>query len=258
MVSHKKRVGIFGLLLIIPIIIGCAIGVDDENKTEDVFDAPTTNTMTESDQLYAENSRQYLSDAANDPYAAAVQSYRAFLLNQRTVWNESGNVRAGRVYRHIHYNSGARFTIFDVNDDGIPELHIDAVNYEVFTYKDGEVILFDGYGANERSKVVLLNNRSIFMTTTLQGGYIIYKYNRINDENDVLQNVTLEETEGLGFYAIDGEAVSKEEYIAARDALINFVEDIGSDMVSWTNYREWYLTHIDEYVPIEDTELREP
>lgn len=199
-----------------------------------------------------ESSSYYLNENKQDSYLEAVLAYREFLLNQRLVVGEGQDEHTGRVYRYIHYNYSGTFTIIDADGDGIPELHINAQDYYIFKYENGELHYFLEQGSNVRSVTVLLNNLSLFTITTGAHGDIYYIYRELRTGGTLLQlSQRASPAEGC---RINNNIVSEGEYLEAKDMLFRIVDTAKSDMISWTDYREWYDEHKDEYIPIQDTE----
>jgi hypothetical protein len=104
-------------------------------------------------------------------YFKALRAYRAYLLNQRSIAN-------GAYFGQIFMVKPPKFALIDMNDDGIPELHVrGGGGYCVFGYADGKITLWAKFGPD----TLLLNNRA-FYTHDWQNGNT-YEYNEPDFHN---------------------------------------------------------------------------
>ena len=129
---------------------------------------------------------------------------------------------------------------YDMNGDGIPELHVRAQNvYRIFTYRDGELVAWAIPGPYAKP----LNNEATLVARN-ELGETWYQY----EEYDFFGNVQLkiefgkwtqhfvddeyiyDETSG---YYFGDEAVPKEEWEALTEPYLS----IGSDKIEWIEYK---------------------
>jgi len=187
----------------------------------------------------------------------AIKAYREYLLGQRTCenWDE-----AFYLYRTTNI-SNCEFTLIDINNDGIPELHFRARHYTIFSYQDGQV--FKVYSTFKDAE--LLNNRAVYSDhwahrrpTSAMRQYIEFgedfqpHFSIFFDHDDEI---------GEGVYRImykeqnRATRVQKGEYEAITSPIVDYCTDPKNyDMIPWVNFGEWLLENADEYVPVEGIE----
>ena len=176
---------------------------------------------------------------AKEGYDAAVSAYEAFLQGDADAedperdLSESGSVNIS----DLSLGSNTLHALFDMNGDGIPELHLRPTTgggYEIFTYRDGQVILWhvdvdycsplnNGALLYERPGGAPLHTNYMYITLDSNGNEIsrvrFSEYNVV-DENDLKVGVR---------YIYEDNDVSKETW----DALTNKFLSIKSDLIEW-------------------------
>jgi hypothetical protein len=156
-----------------------------------------------------------------------------------------------------------------MNDDGIPELHVkdEGRGYTIITYDQSELSAWAEFSSDTN----LLNNRALYTDHWGRGWFCYYeldkdgkwKYyfywhpdpylNTDSNEEDMRYFINSNDSD----IATGGwlEEITEEEYNEITAPYINYVGDAANyDMIPWINYSEWHEEHIDEYVPIEETE----
>jgi hypothetical protein len=185
------------------------------------------------------------------PFFVAVQAYRAYLLNLR---GAEGVVP--RITDLASYGEpGSAFTLIDMDDDGIPELHVRGEGgYCVFGYKDEKISLW----AKFESDTVLLHNRAFFTHDWKNEN--TYEYNefdfRDTEKGRIATNkfkFRYSDYAGIQRYGTgrngvleSWETVSREEYERVTGPYTEFAEN-NSDMIPWTDYEAWSKSNADEY-----------
>ena len=177
--------------------------------------------------------------AAKEGYDAAVSAYEAFLQGDAAVedpkhdLSESGTVSIN----DLSLGSDTLYALFDMNGDGIPELHLRPTaggGYEIFTYRDNQIVLWhanvaycsplnDGALLYERPGGAPPHTNYMYITLDTSGNEIasveFSKYD-IVDENGLKVGVR---------YLYEDNDVSKETW----DALTKKFLSIKSDLIKW-------------------------
>jgi hypothetical protein len=237
------------LLLVSVVVIAGCVG-RYESATPDSY-SKTANA--------AEELALNLREGSMTPYFKAVQAYREFLLNRRIADRDiESDGQSRRIYRYMHYNNiENKFTILDLDDDGIPELHLMSTRYFLFTYENEDVRSVWSWGANERSQTTLLNNRAMFSKTEWMHAGTDYNYTEFGKgKNKIKFQFELGDIEGVPhrYWISSLDDLSEDEYARVKTSLFDLADKVNSDMIPWINYSEWYLEHFDEYLPIAETE----
>ncbi len=84
-------------------------------------------TSSQPEKIYLE-----LDETKPQEYNEAIKAYNKFLNY------ECDEFEYGVYYEDKKHRFGS-YTLFDVTHDGIPELHTDGLDYDIFSYKNGEV-----------------------------------------------------------------------------------------------------------------------
>jgi len=170
----------------------------------------------------------------------ALLLYQEFLAGERSAKTRNENTRYGEevcIDDIFLGDGGDRYAFFDVNGDGIPELHVHRMDYTILTCEDGELLAWGDF--HHMSK--LLNNGDILLKRLPGAGYnVSYDYieldlngneqsrigfarsmpHMINDELIFDEN---------SHYWFEGKEVSMEEW----DTLTEKYLSVGSVEIEW-------------------------
>ena len=136
----------------------------------------------------------------------------------------------------LNYN---QYALFDINEDGIPELHVRSVRcYYILTYKDDELAIWHTYTPYNYP----LNNGAIFYMRP--GGaptHINYAYEVCDFDGNLVFRVDFsrydefeeENLKGDALFIFDGVEVSKEDW----DLLTEEYFAVGADLIEWQVYK---------------------
>ncbi|MBD5498473.1 MAG: hypothetical protein HDR11_12040 [Lachnospiraceae bacterium] len=184
----------------------------------------------------------------------AYRAYEEFLAGERSVGSED-------IYDLItptgepdkRYN--ASYCIWDVDGDGVPELHIlSGREYTIYSYEDGEMVWFQAFFSRPWEYVLL--ESGAFLNLDYQGyedGEICYYYYFELDENgnevnalrfewkDTNRNNVCDEEDAFRFA---DSPCTPEEWLAKTDKYLYVTEEGGVEVknpVAWTAYveQEW-------------------
>ena len=177
--------------------------------------------------------------AANAGYDAAVSAYEAFLQGDADAEDpkhdlfESGTVNIN----DLSLGSNTLHALFDMNGDGIPELHLRPTTgggYEIFTYRDDQVVLWHA----DVAYCSLLNNGALLYERP--GGappHTNYIYIELDSNGDEIARVGFSKYEVVDEndpkvgvrYIYEDNDVSKETW----DELTKKFLSIKTDLIEW-------------------------
>ena len=215
-------------MLIIIIILNCTAGCTGglevtENKENDILQ---TDSLV-SPMATGNNEKELIQNCLN--------KYYEFLNGEISVnHNQIKNSMYGidDIFRADENHN--KFTFYDSNDNGIPELHLSSPRYyEIIEYVNDDLkTIYDGTGYE-----TLLNNGAVLYTR--YGGapdHISYKYTELDPDNNTIQT-TFEKYNGdmegdYDYFLLDGEEVTKSEFDTIAEKYLN----IGADWVIWSDY----------------------
>lgn len=174
-------------------------------------------------------------DSTEDTIQNCLDTYYEFLNGEISVSHcqiKSNMYNIDDIFRADENHN--RFTFYDSNDNGIPELHLSSMRsyYVIECVNDALVMLYSGSGYE-----TLLNNGAILYTR--YGGapdHISYKYIELDSDNKIFET-TFEEYNGdmegdYDYFLLNGEEVTKSEFDAIAEKYLN----IGSDGIIWSDY----------------------
>ena len=162
----------------------------------------------------------------------ALELYNEFLMGERTAKPKKGDyeISINDIFFGNEWNEWNKYAMFDMNGDGIPELHIRSVSfYEIFTYKEEALISWSGF----MSRSAPLNNGAVL--TVRHGGanstttYFYQEFDFNGNERMRVDFDSAESNEGIPVYFFENTEVSKKEW----DALTEKYLSIGSDKIEW-------------------------
>lgn len=137
---------------------------NSDQATNELTTSPTQTTI-ESTTISTRPTKEYLKTdpAKGEDYNAAIKAYNEFL---------SGNINAkdkttDKTFDINEMDSFNKpgiisFALFDVNGDGISELHTRSDFYDVFSYRDGQLVRWHTSINLMDGEVFALDNRAIF------------------------------------------------------------------------------------------------
>lgn len=163
-----------------------------------------------------------------------LNKYYEFLSNKINAIDNTNNL----VYIHDiflleeNYN---KYTLFDSNRNGIPELHLSSMRAYIIIECDNDelVIIYSGSGYEK-----LLNNGALLYTRSGGGPeHISYIYTEICSDNNIVQTEfskynTNNDDEDDDLYLFEDTEVPKAEFDEKTKEYLN----INSDMVIWSDY----------------------
>ena len=170
----------------------------------------------------------------------ALELYGGFLHGRRTVKKGDSDVSVNDVFRFETKNDTDynRYALYDMNGDGIPELHVSSVGpYDILTCRDSDLVIWASFWSYSKP----LNNGAV-LTEHLGGAndrtsyvYMVFDY-----YGKELLSVTFEKynsnidgiyDENSNFFFEDVE-VSKEDW----DKLTEKYLSVGIDRIQWINF----------------------
>lgn len=117
----------------------------------------------------SQNSSELLKDAISSTdsvrYREALSAYNDFLNSKKAaVSRENGKTFYITELYDISGQPGINdFTFYDVNNDGVPELHTRSLFYDVYSYQNGQVVEWYNSGSNFMNGAIYpLENGAIF------------------------------------------------------------------------------------------------
>lgn len=182
-------------------------------------------------------------------YAQAIESYRSFL-NGETHYTD------GETKITIAPNHGGKYTLIDMNDDGIPELLTNVIILQyrdaddsmeasdfsstIFTYKNGEIV--EWYIGGDKS-FKLLSNKALLFEYEGLGGYN-YTYIELDSQGNYsyyMRALKLPEHEDQGckYYIYNDWTNSEPIEIATEKEWLDFLEpflSLQTDIIPWNDY----------------------
>ena len=190
----------------------------------------------------------------DNEYSEVYNAYREFLLGQRgATFNNPGYLLFYEYYTFGAVNS--EFALVDINADGIPELHFRSRGYTIFSYRDGEVFVVDGF----QRKAQLMNNLAVYTDYWAHNGVTeaTRTYTKFGSDLQPCFKMYFDYSDESGIFRIaynDQEMmyVTKQDFGAITAPVISYCTDPKNyDMISWTNFGEWLEKNIEEYVKVE-------
>jgi hypothetical protein len=158
-----------------------------------------------------------LDETKSQEYNEAIKAYNKFLSEEIVAIDitKEGNVKIGvndtdAVDGEHYINS---YALFDVNNDGIPELHTKSLFYNIYSYKDGGVVRLYASNHNMMNGLVYPLENGALVTEKVSAG-TEYTYTTFNDDGksiSVYFDCISYSAEIIHYYFNRAE-VSKEEY----------------------------------------------
>ncbi len=221
-----------------------ACGQDSVSTPSTTAVSPAPNvTVTENPAKPSAESSPQASDDASSAYNDALAAYNNFL---------AGNIKAQDLKHEIsdrvvnikdislEPDFKTYYALFDMNGDGIPELHLRPIaggSYAVFTYLDGEIVLWHE-GSDYESP--LNNGAVLYERDGAAPTHINYYYLVLDSDGNEISRVYfakyhsidesgLNESTDYDVFIFEEKEVSKDEW----NALINEYLSIPSDSIIW-------------------------
>ena len=196
----------------------------------------------------ASTASENLSDSISTIETDYIDAYTDFLLNQRGAKTKDGWMSIIEVDIYNNSTESFEYALFDMNGDGILELHVRDYNcYCIFTWQNSELVLWHYTSGYYRP----LNSCALLYTRT--GGappHFSYQYEELDfwgnaklhinfDRYDMNYDGIYDEDDN---YIFGGSAVSKEEW----DLLTEKYLSATSDHIEWFSLSE-EVNHIQLY-----------
>jgi len=207
----KKRTSIVLLvLLVVLMLFGCQ---DKQNQSSDIekLNASSETSGNLPDYTVYIN----FDDTKPKNYNDAIKAYNEFLSNKikaKDIHTEkmigvddTDNVFTGKSGIH-------GFSLFDVNNDGIPELHTESLFYDIYSYQNGQVVHFYTAPSNiMNGPTITLENGAIFTRMDSTGTF--YWYTTFDSDYTASQvEFWCVESDEYNNYSFNNKDVSKEEW----------------------------------------------
>lgn len=184
----------------------------------------------------------------------AVLAYRKFLAGERSVGSEN-------IYDLITPTGEpderyyASYCIWDVDGDGIPELHIlSGREYQIYSYENGEMVRFQAFFSNPWQYILLENGAFLHLDYKgyENGGVCYYYYFELDENGEEVNGLRFAWKDTNGNNACDAAdvfqfadaACTMEEWLAKTEAYLLLTEEGRMEIrnpAAWTVYveQEW-------------------
>jgi len=162
----------------------------------------------------------------------AVKLYDEFLRGERSVELGDAKVRIGDIFRGDEWD---RYALFDMNGDGIPELHVRSSGpYEIISYRDGELVPWESFWSYSKplNNGALLSERPGGANSTIAYAYSVFdsygseqlcvRFEKANPNDDGAYDENSD-------YFFEDVKVSMDEW----NALTGKYLSVGSDEIEW-------------------------
>lgn len=191
-------------LLVLAIICLFLTGCNQLTSTS----AASTTTRQNATHNYFE-----VDPSQNSEYNATIDAYNNFLDGKIFAIKENNTLAVNDLINLNGKNGIDNFAIFDVNGDGIPELHIRSMNYHIFSYQNNQVVhWYQESTSLMEGSVYPLQNGAIFAFTDTTGK--MYHYTTF-DANGTAHTLTFFDAESdapNAPYSFGNDNVSKEQF----------------------------------------------
>jgi hypothetical protein len=249
--ASRARALLVCIALISAICAGCRIGwhsaAAEERETARTEVSVLSNADARSEEAAFEEEAPKTQTAPDfyNGYCEAIKAYREYLLNRRTI---DSHPFYGQFIRVLP----SEFTLIDMDDDGIPELHIQGIlkRYSVFSFTDGKLRWFIDM---ERSgETALLHNRALYTQPwPWDGVKNSFQYIDRNGHSFKVFGDKMYGGEEISWsYIINGEGhgkdASEEEIDKMSEPYREFAKN--SDMIPWTGHPEFFQSNKDEFI----------
>jgi hypothetical protein len=260
---HRIKTSLVCLAIVVTVCAGCLIGrysaerhVPAERKVAtaeapDVSDMGAKETASAGGTAQTEDTETRTGPEFGNMYSEAVRAYREYLLNRRSVVGYGAY--SLQISRLIAFGHSGEFVLIDMDDDGIPELHLKTGDhYYIFGYENEGVFLWE----DAMSNTELLHNRALYTKpwNKEEGNFWYAEY-----DHDGGRKYTFKVKGESGRLYIDGSALwaygindnlkdaTKAEIDKISAPYTEFAKN--RDMIPWTDYKEWVENRKDEYIP---------
>jgi protocatechuate 3,4-dioxygenase beta subunit len=177
----------------------------------------------------------------------AMHTYKEFLAGGVAV----DDTNASETFTEIgNFN---KFTLFDVNHDGIPELHIRTTRYYgIFTYGDDEMRIFHEGSVYDE----LLNNGALRYERIGAGpAHVEYRYKTFDDDGNLREDIPFEkwDCDENGIYDENDKYYynNKEMSFAQWQSSVNDYLNMGSVAAEWADYPLWLMGNNEDFFKFE-------
>jgi hypothetical protein len=142
------------------------------------------------------------------------------------------------------------YALFDVNGDGIPELHTASFFYDIFSYQDGQLVLWYEVPFNRMDGSVFpLENRAIFAQHDTTGKFYYYVTFSSDGKPTV---ISFSERAELDSYNFNDKDVTKAEYDNLTKEYFELSKNTAKiDWINTESYKTWQEAYTDSLDKIE-------
>ncbi|MDR2132438.1 MAG: hypothetical protein LBP30_03725 [Clostridiales Family XIII bacterium] len=213
---------LFFLVVTASVLAGC----------EDARFPSTGNVRADAEEKAAAN--------AADEYEAAMFAYRDFLLGELLAAGTDGGaaINIDDIF-YAPYRQDAKFVLFDVNGDELPELHLRTpVAHMVLSHSDNKLSLWYEGSSYDR---LMDNGAILYHKSDVAPAREIYVYREFGKYGELLPEIYFEKLDGdddgnYDTYKHGDEIITEKEW-EERTALRFW----GSDAVMWMAYSAWVM-----------------
>ena len=204
--------------------------VSSENtSSETVFDTSSQKaTSSESVSSVEDTSSQEFTisesvSSVEDASSQVVTAYNDFLGGKIPAYNNEQEIYITD-FENIMLEPGInQYALFDMNNDGIPELHISAYTYSIFSFENGKII--EVYKEDARYETHVITKEPALISVHQATGYF-YIYTTIDKQN-VATSVHFSEPESQETnvtYHFNGVNVTRAEYEKLSQSYLSLLE----------------------------------
>ena len=166
-----------------------------------------------------------VSKRTENPEAVALALYRGFLSGEQGAKHGEETIYIDDVYQFENEKTTHRYAFFDMNGDGMPELHVrSARDYSVLTYRDSELVVWQRFSRNCES----LSNGAVLYARHSIGW--IYEYYVMDFYGNVVLTINFER------FDVNGNDVYNDEIDECYFERISVTDD------EWIALTEKYLS----------------
>lgn len=195
-----------------------------------------------------------------EAYQAAINAYNKFLSGALEAKDKTTG-DSGKSFTIKEMTSAGNglpgidaYALFDVNGDGIPELHTASFFYDIFSYQDGQLVLWYEVPFNRmEGSVFPLENRAIFAQHDTTGKFYYYVTFSSDGKPTV---ISFSESAELDSYNFNDKDVTKAEYDNLTKEYFELSKNTAKiDWINTESYKTWQEAYTDflDKIEKEDT-----
>ncbi len=229
---------IFGVILTVFLCAAMLVGCGENSGSDQSGGSAAEVGQTASSADSAQTPKNYLKTDSTqaEAYNAAINAYNAFLSGEINAVDKTTN-KAFNINDMDALNSSGinSFALFDVNGNGIPELHTRSDFYDVFSYQDGQLVRWYTSGVNlTDGNVIPLDNGAVFAALETTG--TSYEYTTFGPDGTATTITFFKPDDSSKEYPyyFNGKEVSKEDYDNLTKKYMALSKKPAS--IQWQNY----------------------